>query len=363
MYLKKLTLLNFKNYSHKEFELSEKINCFVGKNGVGKTNILDAIYYLSFCKSFLNPIDSQNIKHNEDLFILQGEYDKAGKTENIYCGVKKNTKKQFKRNQKEYQKLSNHIGLFPLVIISPIDYGLITGGSEERRKFISGIIAQYNKNYLEALIKYNKALTQRNKLLKNFAKTGNYDQLSIDIWNEQLIAPGEIIYKERENFIKKFIPIFQKYYEYISLKNEMVDLKYESNLHTDNIGNLLKNSIEKDRILQYTTKGVHKDDLIFNLSNHPIKKIGSQGQQKSYLIALKLAQFDFISEINHYKPIILLDDIFDKLDSERVKQLVNLVAEDNFGQIFITDTSQDRLERILNNNSIEYKVFNLSEGK
>ncbi|MFC2136635.1 DNA replication/repair protein RecF [Bacteroidota bacterium] len=363
MYLKKLTLLNFKNYSQKEIELSEKINCFVGKNGVGKTNILDAIYYLSFCKSFLNPIDSQNIKHNEDLFVIQGEYDKADKVENVYCGVKRNTKKQFKRNQKEYQKLSDHIGLFPLVIISPIDYELITGGSEERRKFVSGIIAQYNKNYLEALIKYNKALTHRNKLLKSFAKTGKFDQVSIDIWNEQLVIPGELIFKEREKFIKKFIPIFQKYYNYISLQNEKVDLKYESDLQTDNLNNLFINSIEKDRILQYTTKGVHKDDLIFNISNHPIKKIGSQGQQKSYLIALKLAQFDFINEINHYKPILLLDDIFDKLDSERVKQIVNLVAEENFGQIFITDTNQERLEKILKDVPIEFKLFNLSNNK
>ncbi len=363
MYLKKLALLNFKNYSQKEIELSDKINCFVGKNGVGKTNILDAIYYLSFCKSFLNPIDSQNIKHEEDFFVLQGEYDKSNKTENVYCGVKRSAKKQFKRNQKEYQKLSDHIGLFPLVIISPIDYELITGGSEERRKFISGIISQYNKSYLEDLIKYNKALTHRNKLLKNLAKSGEFDQLSIDIWNEQLISPGEKIFKERDNFIEKFIPIFQKYYEYISLKNEKVDLKYESDLQKNNFKDLLIRSIDKDRILQYTTKGIHKDDLIFNLSSFPIKKIGSQGQQKSYLIALKLAQFDFISEINHYKPILLLDDIFDKLDSERVKQIVKLVAEKNFGQIIITDTNQDRLEKILKNTSIEYKLFNLSAEK
>lgn len=359
MYLNKLSLINFKNYSQKELDFSEKINCIVGENGIGKTNILDAIYYLSFCKSYLNQVDIQNIKHNEDFFVIQGEYKNNDKTENIYCAVKKNQKKQFKRNQKEYPKLSDHIGLFPLVIISPADYELITGGSEERRKFVNGIISQFNKNYLEDLIKYNKALSHRNRLLKDFSKKGDFDAISVELWNEQLIPPGERIFGERENFIKKFIPIFQKYYEYISLEKEKVDFIFESDLLSEPFSSLLNNSIYKDRVLQYTTKGIHKDDLLFNLSGYLIKKIGSQGQQKSYLVALKLAQFEFICQVTGVKPILLLDDIFDKLDSSRVKQIVHLVADETFGQIFITDTNQDRLENILSSVGIPFKLIKL----
>lgn len=360
MFLTKLSVINFKNYEQKELDFSEKVNCFVGKNGVGKTNILDAIYYLSFCKSYLNTIDSQNITHSKDFFVVQGEFNKSGKVENVYCGVKRNKRKQFKRNNKEYTKFSDHIGLFPLVIISPTDYNLITGGSEDRRKFLNSIISQYNKNYLEDLIKYNKALAHRNKLLKDFNVSGHFDEMTLDIWNDQIIPPGSNIFTEREDFVKKFIPIFQKYYKYISMENEEVHLEYESDLKHSDFKDLLSSSLQKDRILQYTTKGIHKDDLVFILGDHLMKRIGSQGQQKSFIIALKLAQFDLIKEVNKFKPVLLLDDIFDKLDSERVKQIVKLVADDNFGQIFITDTNQSRLESILKDISIEYKVYNLS---
>ncbi|MBN2520597.1 MAG: DNA replication/repair protein RecF [Bacteroidales bacterium] len=361
MYLKKLHIVNFKNYKEKKFEFSPKINCFVGNNGTGKTNLLDAIYYLSFCKSYFNAIDTENINHDDDYFLIQGEFIKDEVIENIYCGVKKNERKQFKRNDKEYSRLADHIGLINSVMISPIDKILIIGGSEERRKFLNNVIAQFDKAYLEDVINYNKALLNRNKVLKNFAKTDTFNEETIEIWDEQLIPSGTRIYEKRKDFINKFLPIFNKHYENISLKNEIVGLDYESDLSRNDLRELLKSSIEKDRILQYTTKGIHKDDLVFTLSEFPIKRIGSQGQQKTYLITLKLAQFEFLSQISQHKPIFLLDDIFDKLDAERVKQIVKLVADDNFGQIFITDTNQNRLEQILKDIPIKYKLFQINK--
>ena len=362
MYLKNLSLINFKNYKQLEADFSTKINCFVGNNGVGKTNLLDAIYYLSFCKSYFNPIDSQNIKHEEPFFVIQGGVDIAEKNENIYCGIKRNQKKQFKRNKKEYEKLADHIGLIPLVMISPADNNLITSGSEERRKFMNVVISQYNKNYLYNLINYNKALTQRNKLLKDFAHSNQYDDEMLSLWDHQLIDPGKNILSERLEFIKKIKPIFQKYYSFISSENEEVALEYQSNLLDNNYEELLKKSRQKDRILQYTTVGIHKDDLLLKLGDHTIKKIGSQGQQKTYLLALKLAQFDFMQNIYGFKPILLLDDIFDKLDADRVEKIIELVANNNFGQIFITDTSKDRLKNILSKSEINYELFTIKNN-
>ena len=313
MHLNKLSVINFKNYFEKEMQFSSKINCFVGNNGVGKTNLLDAIYYLSFCKSYFNSVDSQNINHDNDFFVIQGEFLKSDLIENIYCGVKRNERKHFKRNDKEYTKLSDHIGLIPLVMISPSDKIIIIGGSEERRRFINNVITQFDKEYLGDLIKYNKAIISRNKLLKDFAKSSSFNYEVIEIWDEQIIPLGERIFNKRNDFIEKFLPVFQKYYEFISLNNEIINLTYESHLSGNDFRKLLNDSIDRDRILQYTSKGIHKDDLIFNLSDYPIKKMGSQGQQKTFLISLKLAQFEFISQISQQKPILLLDDIFDKL--------------------------------------------------
>ncbi|MEA3317346.1 MAG: DNA replication/repair protein RecF, partial [Bacteroidota bacterium] len=362
MHLQKLSIINFKNFEQLELSFSQKINCFVGQNGVGKTNILDAIYYLSISKSYLNSIDSQNIKYENDFFVIQGDYLRSEKTENIYCGLKRNHKKQFKRNKKEYQKLAEHIGLLPIVMISPLDNILITGGSEERRKFINGVISQYDKKYLTNLISYNRALTQRNKLLKIFAKNNSFNKESIEIWDEQLINLGESIFTKRKEFIEKLIPIFQKYYKHISTNAEKVSLEYKSQLNDNNLRNLLSMSIEKDRILQHTSNGIHKDDIVLNLHEHPVKKSGSQGQQKTLLVALKLAKFDFIKNIINYKPILLLDDIFDKFDVNRVEQIINLVSENNFGQIFITDTSQDRLKNMLKGITINYKIFAIQKN-
>ncbi|MBI4647429.1 MAG: DNA replication and repair protein RecF [Bacteroidia bacterium] len=363
MYLKNLTLLNFKNYKQLELEFSPRINCLTGDNGSGKTNLLDAIYYLSFCKSMFNPVDSQNINYNENFFAVQGNYVVDEIKENIYCCVKRGQKKQFRRNKKEYERLSEHIGLIPLVAITPLDNVLFTGGSEERRKFIDSVISQFDRLYLEDLIRYNKALAQRNQLLKDLYRhpAGSVEE-TLELWNEQLILHGTRIYEKRKIFTQEFIPVFQYYYSFISEGKELVSLLYESQLHRQNFRDLLHESVGKDKILQYTTTGIHKDDLFLELEKHPIKKIGSQGQQKTYLIALKMAQFDFIKKNKKFNPVLLLDDIFDKLDVFRVKQILNLVADNISGQIFITDTSHERLEKILNTNNIQYNLFRIKDN-
>ncbi|MDK2978325.1 MAG: replication and repair protein RecF [Bacteroidales bacterium] len=362
MYLQELSLINFKNYNQTELEFSPKINCFIGQNGVGKTNLLDAIYYLSMCKSYFNPIDSQNIQYNQDFFVIQGKYLRQEKNEHIYCGLKRNQKKQFKRNKKEYPKLSDHIGLLPIVMISPTDNSLILEGSEERRKFMDSVISQYDKEYLDHLIRYNRALAQRNKLLKDFYQTRTFDKESIDIWDEQLITLGEKIHLVRVKFVEDLISIFQNYYTRISGNKEQVQLIYDSQLYEDEYRKLLKDALGKDRMVQYTTVGIHKDDLVLTLEKYPIKKAGSQGQQKTYLVSLKLAQFDFIKQISGFKPILLLDDIFDKFDKQRVRQIIELVAENHFGQIFITDTSRDRLEEMLNEIKIQHHLFVIEQN-
>lgn len=362
MHLQKLTILNFKNIKEATIEFSPRINCFIGLNGMGKTNILDAIYYLSFCKSHFNPSDRQNINFDEEFFMIQGIYNRDDKQEEVYVGLKKSQKKQFKRNKKDYQKLSEHIGLFPLVMISPADSKLILEGSEERRKYMDGVISQYNKSYLDNLIKYNKVLAQRNQLLKQ-SPLGTYlDPTLLEVWNEQLAAIGKQLYATRQEFVKELQPVFQKYYDYISEGKEQVELLYQSHLHTEDALTALADSLQKDRIMGYTSRGVHKDDLELTLSGFPIKKFASQGQQKTYLLALKLAQYEFIKQLNNHHPILLMDDIFDKLDSRRVEQLVKLVSDNSFGQIFITDTNREHLNNILIKLAGQYKILTVAEG-
>ncbi|MDR3705379.1 MAG: DNA replication/repair protein RecF [Paludibacteraceae bacterium] len=358
MYLKRLSLVNYKNISQAEISFSPKINCFIGQNGAGKTNILDAVYYLSYCKSHSNSIDVQNIAHNEDFFVIQGEYLVHDKEEHIYCGLKRKQKKQFKRNKKEYERLSEHIGLLPLVLISPDDNRLILDGSEERRKFIDSIISQYDKAYLQSLIQYNNALVQRNSLLK-----GQITDISVyEIWEELLSEHGTRIFEKRVKFIDEFLPVFQSFYKFLSTNNEEVKLDYDSQLKNESLVSLLNLSRERDRILGYTTKGIHKDDLDMHLGEYPIKRVGSQGQNKTYLIALKLAQFNFIKQISGTCPILLLDDIFDKLDANRVKQIIKLVSEDNFGQIFITDTNREHLDEIIKGVNQDTHIFTVENG-
>ena len=359
MFLKKLSLINYKNFASENFEFDSKINCFVGDNGVGKTNVLDAIYHLSFGKSYFNPVATQNIKHEEDFFVIDGEFQKNDREERILCSLKKGMKKIIKRNGKAYDKFSDHIGFLPLVSISPADRDLIIEGSETRRKFMDGVISQSDKEYLQNLIKYNKTLSQRNSLLKYFAVNQTFDKITLAIYNEQLQEYGSTIFHKRSKFLEEFIPIFKEQYLAISGGKEPVNLTYNSKLLDNNLLTLLERSLEKDKALQFTSAGTHKDDLNFEIDGHPIKKFGSQGQQKSFLIALKLAQFYFIKKQAGTTPLLLLDDIFDKLDENRVAQIINLVDEENFGQIFLSDTHADRTEEVVKKIHQSYKIFKL----
>ena len=362
MYLKKLALTNFKNYELNELEFSPKINCFVGNNGVGKTNILDAIHYLSLTKSFFNSIDSISIKHGEDYFIIQGTFVRGDEEDQIYCAFQKQKQKLLKRNGKEYKKLSDHVGRYPVVMISPADSALITEGSEDRRKFMNKIISQYSAEYLDSVLKYSKALQQRNKFLKDINTSGNFDPDVLAIWDAQLIKYGSYVYSEREILINELIPVFQEYYSLISSGKESVKLKYRSHLSEGNFAETLQSSFNKDRYLEYTTIGIHKDDLLLEMNDFLVKSLGSQGQQKSYLVALKLAKFDYIKRKAGFSPILLLDDIFDKFDAERVEQIIRLVGNHRFGQIFITDTHQNRLKDILSSHKTDYKLFRIADN-
>lgn len=359
MYLKHLSLLNYKNISDKSFDFDEKVNCFVGKNGKGKTNILDAIFHLSYGKSYFNPLAVQNIKHDEEFFLIDGTFSKNEKEEKIACSLKRGQKKVLKRNNKTYDKLSDHVGFIPLVIISPSDTNLISEGSEVRRKFIDSVISTLDNSYLNELIQYNKLVAQRNALLKYFALNQTFDNETLSIYNEQIIPIGTNIFEKRKQFLEDFIPIFQKYYQLISDNAEEVQLVYSSNLFENTLEELFLNNINKDRALQYTSVGIHKDDLSFEIDNFPIKKFGSQGQQKSFLIALKLAQFDFIKQQSGVLPILLFDDIFDKLDESRVQKIVTMVNDEVFGQIFISDTHVERTETIIKSTHQSYAIFQL----
>lgn len=359
MILESLSLINYKNFESENFQFDPKINCFVGNNGVGKTNTLDAIYHLSFGKSYFNPITSQNIKHGEDFFVIDGLYHKNERPEKIVVSAKKGQKKIIKRNSKVYEKFSDHIGFLPLVIISPADRDLIIEGSDTRRKFMDGVISQGDPRYLQTLIKYNKVLAQRNSLLKYFAVNQTHNQETLDIYDAQLHETGTIIYSQRAAFLNEFMPIFLSRYASISSGNETVSLAYNSQLEENDLLTLLKGNRTKDKISQYTNVGIHKDDLLFEIDGHPIKKFGSQGQQKSYLIALKLAQFDFLKAHSHVNPILLLDDIFDKLDEQRVEHIITLVDNENFGQLFISDTNAERTEAIIKKVHQSYKMFKL----
>jgi DNA replication and repair protein RecF len=363
MYLKSLSLLQFKNYKEASLEFIPKINCFTGDNGTGKTNLLDAIYYLSFCKSFSNPADSQNILIDNDFFVIQGQYKVNGSGDEVYCGVKKGQKKIFKRNKKEYDRLSDHIGNYPLVLIYPGDVQLIHGGSDERRKFLDGVISQNNKEYLHHLLDYNKAVLQRNTLLKYFAERRTFDEASLEIWDEQLKKHGNYIFTERKKFFELYRPVFQECYVSLTGNAEVTDIEYESQLHNEDFGILLSDSRNKDLAAQHTTTGIHKDNLVFLLENQPLKKFGSQGQQKSFVIALKLAQFQFTKQLKGFDPILLFDDIFDKLDPKRVELLIRMVSEESFGQVFITDTHTSRIEEIFDNLKGSCRIFDIAPGK
>lgn len=359
MLLKSLSLLNYKNFNSVNFEFDSKINCLVGHNGVGKTNVLDGIYHLSFGKSYFNPITSQNINHDADFFVIEGNFEKNDREEQIIVSAKRGQKKVIKRNNKPYEKFSEHIGFIPTVIISPADRDLIIEGSETRRKFIDGVISQSDNLYLNSLINYGKLLAQRNSLLKYFAANHTFDRDTLSVYDQQLEELGNVLYEKRKAFLETFIPIFQKRYSTISNEREEVSITYKSQLADSSFKELLEDNLQKDMALQYTGVGTHKDDLVFEIEGHPIKKFGSQGQQKSFLIALKLAQFDFIKDLNKVSPILLMDDVFDKLDENRVAHIVELVATNELGQLFISDTHADRTEKVVKETGQSYKMFRL----
>lgn len=362
MLLQQLNLLNYKNISELSLSFNTRINCFTGKNGVGKSNILDAIYHLSFTKSYFNPITKQNIKHNSPYFMIEGKYLKNNKEEHILISAKKDQKKIIKRNQKIYQTYSEHIGVLPLVMISPSDSNLILEGSSVRRKFMDNVISQSDSSYLQVLIAYNRILAQRNALLKYFYLNQTFNQANLDIYNQQLHKFGTEIHKKRENFLEGFLEVFHKQYQKISQGSETVNIRYKSQLTQLNYLNLLEKSTTKDRNCQYTNIGIHRDDLKFEIENNPMSKFGSQGQQKTFLIALKFAQFAFIKSKKEQVPILLLDDIFDKLDQNRVAQLIDMVNSNHFGQVFISDTHNERTKEIVSQTQQSYTIFNIENG-
>ncbi|MGR3856900.1 DNA replication/repair protein RecF [Chryseobacterium indologenes] len=359
MIIKKLSLYNFKNHSEKKFEFSPQINCFVGNNGVGKTNILDALHYLSVGKSFLGNTDLNNIKQEEDFFTIDAEIQNEDSEDIIRITQPKEAKKVIKKNDKSYDRLADHIGYLPSVMISPYDSNLISDSGESRRKFLDAMISQTDSEYLFDLIQYQKTIQQRNALLKYFAKNRTWDKDSLEIYDDPITRSGTKIFRKRKEFVEQLNPIVQNFYQIISGGKETVSVIYESHLLEDSFENLLKESLERDRMLTYTSKGIHKDDLLFEMDDVLIKKIGSQGQQKSFLISLKLAQMSLVKELTKKTPILLLDDIFDKLDDTRVSQLIELVNKESFGQIFITDTHRERTESVVKKINEESIIFEI----
>ncbi len=359
MIIKKLSLYNFKNHSEKRFEFSPQINCFVGNNGAGKTNILDALHYLSVGKSFLGNTDLNNIKKDEDFFTIDAEIQNEDSEDIIKISQPKEAKKIIKKNDKNYDRIADHIGYLPSVMISPYDSNLISDSGESRRKFLDSMISQTDSEYLFDLIQYQKTIQQRNALLKYFAKNRVFDKDSLEIYDDPIIRFGSGIFEKRRAFVSQLNPIVQNFYRIISGGKETVSVIYESHLLEHSFEDLLKGSMERDRMLTYTSKGIHKDDLLFEMDNILIKKTGSQGQQKSFLISLKLAQMSLVKELTGKTPILLLDDIFDKLDDNRVSQLIELVNQENFGQIFITDTHKERTESVVKKINEESIIFEI----
>jgi DNA replication and repair protein RecF len=353
-------MTGFKNHVQGDFDFSGKINCIVGDNGVGKTNLLDAIYYLSFCKSFFSTQDIHHIRHGEEFFAVHGLYcTTSDREDHVQCVQRRNQRKRFFYNKKEYERMADHIGRIPLVMISPYDRDLINDGSELRRKYMDGVIAQFDHEYLDHLIAYNKALLQRNALLKIFAEQQRFDQGTLEIWDEQLIALGMQIHQRRLSFIHDFIPFFREYYAKVGNPSENVGIRYLSQFIGADYRKLFNESLAKDRAVQATSTGIHKDDLELLLEGYPVKRFGSQGQQKSFVIAVKLAQYELTKKEKGIKPILLLDDIFDKLDDGRVARLINLVNQDGFGQVFITDTNYARVSAVFRESGIDHKVVTL----
>lgn len=362
MVLKNISILNYKNIESADIELSPKINCFIGHNGAGKTNLLDAVYYMSFTKSAFNTRDSQIITHDRDFFVVEGTYEaENGTEEKIYCGMKRASKKQFRRNGKGYRRLSQHLGLIPLIFVSPSDSILIEGYSEERRRLMDVVISQYDHNYTEALIRYNKALAQRNALLRQEEEP---DASLMDLLEEQMADSGTTVFHAREQFVEELTPVFQEIFSTISRDRETVALRYVSHAQRGSLIDVIRRDRSKDRAVGYSLHGIHRDDIEMTIGGYPMKQEGSQGQTKTFVISLKLAQFSFLRRtVSNTTPLLLLDDIFDKLDADRVEQIVNVVAGEEYGQIFMTDTNRENLDKILRRTGPDYKIFEVDRGR
>lgn len=362
MFLQQLKLTNFKNYEFQTLDLSPKLNCFVGDNGMGKTNLLDAIHYLCMCKGHFGLTDRQVIRHEGDFFRIEGHFLRSNKKETIVCKYQPKSRKAIERNKVAYTRFADHIGLLPMIMITPDDTLLITEGSENRRQYMDVLLVQLDKVYLNHLMTYNKVLQQRNAFLKQYKHPLEIDFTLLEIYNQQLLTPAAYIHEQRQLILEKLKPIFQQYYRTISGDQEQVDFVYNSPLNEKTLVELLTESQEKDAWLQRTTKGVHKDDLKLMINNYPVKKFASQGQLKSYLLALKLAQYELLRQESEVAPLVLLDDIFDKLDKKRVRHLLELLLERDFGQIFITDTHEDRIVEIVAGLGTDFKRFLIREG-
>ena len=372
MILERLSIINYKNIEEATLQLSPKINCFIGHNGAGKTNVLDAVYFLSFCHSAQTTQDSLVIRHDQDFFMLEGFYSPFTLHPSpstlhpspftIHCGMKRGGKKVVRRDKKAYQRLSEHIGLIPIVLVSPSDILLIEGSSEERRRLMDVVISQLDRSYIESLNRYNKALQQRNAMLK--IEDHEPDLELLTLWEEQMAREGEMIYEKRRAFVEQLVPLFQQFHERISGGYEQVSLSYTSHCQRGPLLEVIQRDRFKDRAVGYSLHGIHRDDLEIMLDGHPMRREGSQGQQKTFVIALKLAQFEFLKRTNaQTTPLLLLDDIFDKLDAQRVEQIIQLVASEQFGQIFITDTNRDHIDQILSKGNFDYKLYEVSNGE
>lgn len=356
MHLVRIELTNFKNYEAVSLEFSPGFNCFVGNNGVGKTNILDAVHYLSMTKSYFNNSDTLSIRYGEDYFILKGLFEKDGSQDELFCAFQKQKQKVFRLNGKEYQRMSDHVGRYPVVMLSPADSTLITGGSEERRRFLNMIISQYDPGYLDAHMRYNKALMQRNKVIR----TGGFDSESmLEIYDDQLVPDAGLIFRARQALTDNLIPLFRSYYSKISGGAEKVSIRYRSHLADGDYAQQLLETRSRDQAMQFTTAGIHRDDLVFEIDGHSARTAASQGQQKSFIVALKLAKYALVRKMNGFAPALLLDDIFDKFDKTRVEEIIRLAGSGEFGQVFITDTQQDRIHRILDNTGVDFRLYRI----
>ena len=356
--LHSISLVQFKNYQQSHFDFTERIVGICGNNGVGKTNLLDAIYYLCFTKSYFTKSDAQNVHHGSQGFRIEGKFELNNEQEKVVCILRETGKKEFIWDEEPYEKFSGHIGKLPCVIIAPDDVQIITDGSEERRRFIDTLLCQLDAKYLQCLMDYNKTLQQRNSLLKAFAEKKQHDHHLLDVYDEQLVKNGNYVFITRKKFLENLLPLVKKFYVQIAGAEEMVDIKYESQLFSSSFENLLRQFREKDLMLQRSSIGIHKDDIDITLNEQAFKTLASQGQRKSLLFALKLAEFETLKSEKGFAPLLLLDDVFEKLDESRMHNLLHWACIQNSGQIFITDTHNERMNINLKNLSTPFQIIN-----